>query len=264
VTEQLLETTNLSRTFTLAKVRRASRGNSAAQRHALVNLNLSIASGDRLGIVGESGSGKTTLVRLLLGLDKPTTGNVKFRGQELTEGKMPWLRKEVQIVFQDPRSSLDPRMKISEIIREPLVCLGITEDHDARITQVLTSVGLDVAMRDRYPHELSGGQRQRVAIARALAPRPTVLIADEPVSALDVLVRDQILDLISNLTQELGLTLILVSHDLSVIARLCDRVVVMKDGHVVESGNTREVFDSPKHEFTQSLITAIPRLPDLL
>jgi peptide/nickel transport system ATP-binding protein len=119
-------------------------------------------------------------------------------------------------------------------------------------------------MRDRYPHELSGGQRQRVAIARALAPRPTVLIADEPVSALDVLVRDQILDLISNLTQELGLTLILVSHDLSVIARLCDRVVVMKDGHVVESGNTREVFDSPKHEFTQSLIAAIPRLPDLL
>jgi ABC-type glutathione transport system ATPase component len=264
VTKQLLETTNLSRTFTLAKVGRASRGNSAAQRHALVNLNLSIASGDRLGIVGESGSGKTTLVRLLLGLDKPTTGNVKFRGQELTEGKMPWLRKEVQIVFQDPRSSLDPRMKISEIIREPLVCLGITEDHDARITQVLTSVGLDVAMRDRYPHELSGGQRQRVAIARALAPRPTVLIADEPVSALDVLVRDQILDLISNLTRELGLTLILVSHDLSVIARLCDRVVVMKDGHVVESGNTREVFDSPKHEFTQSLITAIPRLPDLL
>jgi peptide/nickel transport system ATP-binding protein len=198
-----------------------------------------------------------------LGLDKPTTGCVKFRGQELTEGKMPWLRKEVQIVFQDPRSSLDPRMKISEIIREPLVCLGIEGDHDFRINEVLTSVGLDVAMRHRYPHELSGGQRQRVAIARALAPRPTVLIADEPVSALDVLVRDQILDLISHLTKELGLTLILVSHDLSVIARLCDRVIVMKDGHVVESGNTREVFDFPQHEFTQSLISAIPRLPDL-
>jgi peptide/nickel transport system ATP-binding protein len=198
-----------------------------------------------------------------LGLDKPTTGCVKFRGQELTEGKMPWLRKEVQIVFQDPRSSLDPRMKISEIIREPLVCLGMEGDHDSRINAVLTSVGLDVAMRHRYPHELSGGQRQRVAIARALAPRPTVLIADEPVSALDVLVRDQILDLISHLTKELGLTLILVSHDLSVIARLCDRVIVMKDGHVVESGNTREVFDFPQHEFTQSLISAIPRLPDL-
>ncbi len=262
--QHLLETKNLSRTFKLAKVGRKAKGNSAALRYALVGLDLSIAAGDRLGIVGESGSGKTTLVRLLLGLDKPTTGSVEFRGQELSAGKMPWLRKEVQIVFQDPRSSLDPRMKISEIIREPLVCLNIDEDHEARINEVLASVGLDIGMRERYPHELSGGQRQRVAIARALAPRPTVLIADEPVSALDVLVRDQILDLISNLTKDLGLTLILVSHDLSVIARLCDRVIVMKDGHVVESGKTREVFNSPKHEFTHSLIAAIPRLPDLL
>ncbi|TRZ85910.1 MAG: ABC transporter ATP-binding protein [Streptomycetaceae bacterium] len=259
--QPLLEAINLSRTYKLAK---GSAGKGKAFRHALVEMNLSINTGDRIGIVGESGSGKTTLVRLLLGLDTPTSGSVEFKGQTLISGKMPWLRKDVQIVFQDPRSSLDPRMKISEIIREPLVCLGIDEDHDARIDEVLDSVGLERAMRDRYPHELSGGQRQRVAIARALAPRPGVLIADEPVSALDVLVRDQILELIAQLTDKLGLTLILVSHDLSVIARLCNRVIVMKDGAVVESGNTREVFDRPAHEFTRALIGAIPRLPESL
>ena len=259
MSQLVLEAKNLSRTYKVAK---GASGSGRALRHALIDMNMKINSGDRVGIVGESGSGKTTLVRLLLGLDTPTSGSVEFKGQALIAGKMPWLRKEVQIVFQDPRSSLDPRMKISEIIREPLVCLNIQEDHNARIDEVLDSVGLDRAMRDRYPHELSGGQRQRVAIARALAPRPTVLIADEPVSALDVLVRDQILELIAALTNSLGITLILVSHDLSVIARLCDRVIVMKDGVVVESGNTRQVFDAPAHEFTRALITAIPRLPE--
>jgi len=261
MSQLVLETKDLSRTYKLAK---GASGSGKALRHALIDLNISVNAGDRLGIVGESGSGKTTLVRLLLGLDTPTSGSVEFKGQTLVAGKMPWLRKEVQIVFQDPRSSLDPRMKISEIIREPLVCLGINEDHDARINEVLQSVGLEQAMRERYPHELSGGQRQRVAIARALAPRPTVLIADEPVSALDVLVRDQILELIAELTKNLGITLILVSHDLSVIARLCDRVIVMKDGVVVESGNTRQVFDNPTHAFTRALIAAIPRLPQSL
>jgi ABC-type glutathione transport system ATPase component len=254
----LLETSGLSRTFRLP---RTGFGSTRAERRALIDMNLTISAGDRLGVVGESGSGKTTLMKLLLALDSPTSGTVAFRGETLPIADMARFRRAVQVVFQDPRSSLNPRMSIADIVREPLECLGIEGNHNERIDEVLEAVGLGAAMRSRYPHELSGGQRQRVAIARALAPRPEILIADEPVSALDVLVRDEILELMQGLTASLGLTLIMVSHDLSVIARLCDDVIVMQDGVAVERGKTAEVFSRPSHPFTVSLISAVPRLP---
>lgn len=260
MSDVVLEARALSRTYRLPRTGLTS---TRAERHALIDMNLVVCAGDRLGVVGESGSGKTTLAKLLLGLDTPTSGTVEFRGQILPLADMSKFRREVQVVFQDPRSSLNPRMKVEQIIIEPLESLNVAEDHSSRIDAVLDQVGLERDMRTRYPHELSGGQRQRVAIARALAPRPTVLIADEPVSALDVLVRDEILQLLAGLINDLGLTLILISHDLSVIARLCDKVVVMQHGRAVETGLTATVFHSPQHEFTAQLIAAVPRLPKM-
>ena len=255
----LLEAVQLTRTYALP---RTGLGAARATRRALIDMNLEIHSGARVGIVGESGSGKTTLARLLLALDSPTSGCVRFRGETLPLKDMGDFRRAVQVVFQDPRSSLNPRMRVADIVREPLECLNVEGHHSARIKEVLEAVGLPGDVESRYPHELSGGQRQRVAIARALAPRPSVLIADEPVSALDVLVRDEILALLANLTQHLGLTLVLISHDLSVIARLCDEVVVMQNGLAVERGATHDVFRRPQHPFTQKLIAAVPRLPE--
>ena len=254
----ILEAVKLSRLFRLPRI---GFGKERAMRLALVDVDLQVNQGARLGIVGESGSGKTTLARLLLGLDTPTAGFVKFRNEPLAGQDMHLFRRDVQVVFQDPRSSLNPRMSVETIIGEPLECLNVSGDQTARIEEVLAAVGLPLDLRHRFAHELSGGQRQRVAIARALAPHPKVLIADEPVSALDVLVRDEILSLLAGLTDNLGLTLILISHDLSVIARLCDDVVVMQDGVIVERGKTADVFRFPQHEFTRKLIAAVPRLP---
>ena len=254
----ILEAVKLSRLFRLPRI---GFGKERAMRLALVDVDLQVNQGARLGIVGESGSGKTTLARLLLGLDTPTAGFVKFRNEPLAGQDMHQFRRDVQVVFQDPRSSLNPRMSVETIIGEPLECLNVSGDQTARIEEVLAAVGLPLDLRLRFAHELSGGQRQRVAIARALAPYPKVLIADEPVSALDVLVRDEILSLLAGLTDNLGLTLILISHDLSVIARLCDDVVVMQDGVIVERGRTADVFRFPQHEFTRKLIAAVPRLP---
>jgi ABC-type glutathione transport system ATPase component len=254
----ILEAVKLSRLFRLPRI---GFGKERAMRLALVDVDLQVNQGARLGIVGESGSGKTTLARLLLGLDTPTAGFVKFRNEPLAGQDMHLFRRDVQVVFQDPRSSLNPRMSVETIIGEPLECLNVSGDQTARIEEVLAAVGLPLDLRHRFAHELSGGQRQRVAIARALAPHPKVLIADEPVSALDVLVRDEILSLLAGLTDNLGLTLILISHDLSVIARLCDDVVVMQDGVIVERGRTADVFRFPQHEFTRKLIAAVPRLP---
>ena len=254
----ILEAVKLSRSFRLP---RTGFGKERAMRLALVDIDLQIHQGARLGIVGESGSGKTTLARLLLGLDTPTAGFVKFRNEPLVGQDMHQFRRDVQVVFQDPRSSLNPRMSVENIIREPLECLNVPGDQTARIEEVLAAVGLPLDLRHRFAHELSGGQRQRVAIARALAPHPKVLIADEPVSALDVLVRDEILGLLAGLTDDLGLTLILISHDLSVIARLCEDVVVMQNGVIAERGKTADVFQFPQHEFTKKLIAAVPRLP---
>ncbi len=207
---------------------------------------------DTLGIVGESGSGKTTLVKLLLGLERPDSGRVTYTGQSL--------RREVQVVFQDPASALDPRMRVDDTILEPLRILRIEGDHRARLHELLDAVGLPRASAKRYPHEFSGGQRQRIAIARALAPRPRVLIGDEPVSALDVSVRAQILNLLEDLRVDFQLTLVLVSHDLSVVRHMTDRVVVIREGKIVEEGPTRDVFKAPQHAYTRLLLDSIPRL----
>ena len=260
MSDSLFEVKSLCRDF---KLPRSALSGARPVRHAVADLNLKIEIGDRLGVVGESGSGKTTLAKILLNLDKPTSGSISFKGQQLSNSDMSIFRREVQIIFQDPRSSLDPRRTIEEILREPLECLNFQQDHQSRINKVLQQVELDASIRSRYPHELSGGQRQRVAIARALAAQPSVLIADEPVSALDVLVREEILQLMSELIESLNLTLVLISHDLSVITRLCKTVVVMQQGRIVEAGNTQDVFANPQHQFTKDLIAAVPRLPTL-
>jgi len=231
--------------------------------HALHAVSFSLLSGQSLGIVGESGAGKSTILSLLLGLEKPSAGAVFFHGRPVDpadRARMSSLRREVQVVFQDPRTSLDPRMRVGAIIAEPLRAQRIPGDHAAAVRGALESVGLDPSMAGRYPREFSGGQRQRIAIARALAPRPKVLIADEPVSALDVSVRTKILDLIESLKGRLGLTLVLVSHDLAVVGRLCDQILVLKDGRIVESGATRALFSNPRSAYTRRLLDSVPTL----
>jgi peptide/nickel transport system ATP-binding protein len=219
---------------------------------AVDDVSFALRRMETLGIVGESGSGKTTLIKLLLGLEAPDAGTVTYFGQSL--------RRDVQVVFQDPASALDPRMRVDNIILEPLHVLGIAGDRQARLRELLDAVGLPAASARRYPHEFSGGQRQRIAIARALAPRPDVLIGDEPVSALDVSVRAQILNLLEDLRVGFQLTLVLVSHDLSVVRHMTDRVLVMQHGRVVEEGDTRSVFRSPRNAYTRLLLDSIPRL----
>ena len=219
---------------------------------AVDDVSFELAREETLGIVGESGSGKTTLMKLLLGLERPDAGIVHYLGGAL--------HREVQIVFQDPASALDPRMRVDQIILEPLQVLRIGGDHRQRLAELMDAVGLPMAYARRYPHEFSGGQRQRIAIARALAPHPRVLIGDEPVSALDVSVRAQILNLLEDLRVNFQLTLILVSHDLSVVRHMTDRVLVMQHGRVVEEGRTRDVFRSPANAYTRLLLDSIPRL----
>ena len=219
---------------------------------AVDDVSFDLLREETLGVVGESGSGKTTLMKLLLGLERPDQGSVSYLG--------PSLRRDVQVVFQDPASALDPRMRVDQIIMEPLRVLRLQEDPRTRLAELMDAVGLPLAYARRYPHEFSGGQRQRIAIARALAPRPRVLIGDEPVSALDVSVRAQILNLLEDLRVGFQLTLVLVSHDLSVVRHMTDRVLVMCQGRVVEDGATREVFRAPQHAYTRLLLDSIPRL----
>ena len=258
----LLVADGLNRSFPLP--RRTLFG-ASARRDAVRHASFTLAEGGRLGIVGESGSGKSTLLRLLLALDRPDSGTVTFRGRDVRVGKpaaLHWLRREVQVVFQDPRGSLDPRMRVREIIAEPLECLGVEEDHQARIAEVLAEVGLEPDAATRYPHQFSGGQRQRIAIARALAPRPAVLVGDEPFSALDASVREKIIDLVADLAARLNLSLILVSHDIGVVHRLCDQLLVLRDGEIVEQGPSTTVLRAPSHPYTRALLRAVPRLPD--
>jgi ABC-type glutathione transport system ATPase component len=260
VTDPILEAVDLVRDYRLP---RRSLRQPAPIRHALRGVSLAVHPGDRLGIVGESGSGKTTLARLLVGLDRPTAGDVRFEGQSIVgrrERDLRHLRSSVQMVFQDPMGSLDPRMTVGAIVAEPLAGLNLTGDHAARVTELLDAVGLPSGAARRYPHQFSGGQRQRIAIARALAPRPRVLVADEPVSALDVSVRAQVLNLLLDLVDDLRLTVVLVSHDLSVVRFLCDRVAVLYRGEVVEAGETERVYDDPQDDYTKALLAAVPTI----
>jgi len=245
----LFELHGVSKAYRLPRTSLLRRGALVA---AVDGVGFELGEGETLGVVGESGSGKTTLIRLMLGLVKPDRGEVVYHGGSL--------RREVQVVFQDPVSALDPRMRVGEIVLEPLRVLRIGGDRRARLAELLDAVGLPASAARRYPHEFSGGQRQRIAIARALAPRPRVLLADEPVSALDVSVRAQILNLLENLRLGYRLTLVLVSHDLSVVRQMSDRVLVMHRGRVVEAGPTPELFRAPRDPYTRSLLDSVPRL----
>jgi len=230
--------------------------------HALRGASFDVEYGERFGIVGESGCGKSTLLRIISGLDRPTTGSVLVEGTDITglpERKLRFMRERLQLVFQDPMGSLDPRMRVGDIIAEPLIAQGHRRQR-ARVEELLESVGLRREAVDRYPHQFSGGQRQRISIARALAPKPKIIVADEPVSALDVSVRAQVLNLIVDLVDQLGLTLVFVSHDLSVIRRVCSRVAVIYQGEIVEIGPIEQIYDNPQHPYTRKLIGAVPTL----
>jgi ABC-type glutathione transport system ATPase component len=230
--------------------------------HAVRGVSFDIAAGQRFGLVGESGSGKSTLIRMLAALDHPTDGTIEFEGRAISgqsERKLGFLRQNLQVVFQDPMGSLDPRMRVRDIIAEPLVAQRQPAPA-TRIRELLDAVGLPDDAGDRYPHQFSGGQRQRISIARALSTRPKVLVADEPVSALDVSVRAQILNLLADLVDEYALTLVFVSHDLSVVRHVCDTIAVMHHGQLVEIGPTEQVHDRPSHAYTKRLVAAVPTL----
>ena len=230
---------------------------------AVNDVSFDIYQGEIVGLVGESGSGKSTTGRSILQLLPVTSGSVKFKGEELTTMRAKQLaamRRHMQMIFQDPYASLNPRMTVLDILSEPLLFHGIADKGDV-LEQVITlmdDVGLDHSSLRKYPHEFSGGQRQRIAIGRALATKPELVIADEPVSALDVTIQSQILELILSLVKKHNLTMLFISHDLSVVRRLCDRVIVMNHGKIVEAGNTEELYTQPAHNYTQSLLSAIP------
>ena len=231
--------------------------------HALDGVSLTIAAGELVALVGESGSGKTTLARCILGLATPTSGTISLDGQDLTTSRGKELRdfrRRVQPVFQDPYASLDPRWSVAQTIREPLDAykVGTSQERDARVTQLLDRVGLPAGTAQRRPHELSGGQRQRVGIAAALALEPDLIVADEPVSALDVSVQAQILNLLTDLNRDLGVAILLITHDLAVVEHICDRAVVMYLGLVAEEGPVDLLFGDPEHPYTQALMAAIP------
>jgi ABC-type oligopeptide transport system ATPase subunit len=230
---------------------------------AVDDVSLAIEKGETFGLVGESGSGKTTTGRCILRLIEPTSGSVAFDGRNvlaLTPAELRQIRREMQIVFQDPYSSLNPRMRIGRIIEEPLAIhgSGTKEQREARVRELLALVGLDVSHAARYPHEFSGGQRQRVGIARALALNPSFIVADEPVSSLDVSVQAQVINLLMDLQQALGLTYLFIAHDLRLVRHICTRTAVMYRGRIVEMGPTVAVFDQPAHPYTRALLAALP------
>lgn len=233
---------------------------------ALDGINLSICEGKTMGLVGESGCGKSTLGRCIVRLETTTEGSITFKGEDisgLSAGRMKELRKEVQMVFQDPYSSLNPRKTIEQIILEPFIIHDMYDPPKRRkkVLELLDIVGLRSDMAKRYPHELSGGQRQRISIARALALRPKLIVADEPVSGLDVSIQAQILNLLMDLQEEFGLTYLFISHDLSVVRHVCDNVAVMYLGHIVEEASKETIFNNPSHPYTKALIRSVP-IPD--
>lgn len=232
----------------------------ASEVHAVRGVSFDVRPGQRFGLVGESGSGKSTLIRMLAALDHPTSGRIEFEGSRISgmpERRLRFLRRRLQVVFQDPMGSLDPRMRVRDVIAEPLIAQREPAPPE-RIRELLAAVRLPGDSGDRYPHQFSGGQRQRISIARALSTRPSVLVADEPVSALDVSVRAQILNLLADLADEYSLTVVFVSHDLAVVRHLCDTIAVLHHGEVVELGPADEVYERPEHPYTKRLVAAVP------
>ena len=233
---------------------------------AVQEVSFDLEKGETLGLVGESGCGKSTLARTIIRLEEPTSGSVLFKGRDLAElsrSELFLLRRDIQMIFQDPYSSLNPRMTVGEIVRDPLIVhkMGRGVEQVERVRELLRRVGLSADLMERYPHEFSGGQRQRVGVARALALDPKIIIADEPVSALDVSIQSQVLNLLVSLQKDLGLTYLFISHDLSVVEYISDRIAVMYLGRIVEMGKTEEIFARPAHPYTRALMEAIP-VPD--
>jgi len=230
---------------------------------AVSRVSLTLRQGETLGLVGESGCGKSTLARLILGLEKPTSGDIHYRGGRLDEWRRLDLRRRMQMIFQDPFASLNPRQKIGDIVEEgPLIHhMGSRKERKEAVLQLLGMVGLSPEYANRYPHEFSGGQRQRVAIARALALHPELVVCDEPVSALDVSIQAQVLELLADMRKRFDLTYLFISHDLSVVGHVCERAAVMYLGSLVEEGPTESMFADPLHPYTKALLAAAP-IPD--
>ena len=263
MSEALLEVRNLVKHF---PVHTGFRGPTLSVK-AVDGVSFTLNRGETLGLVGESGCGKTTTGRCVLQLERPTSGEVVFEGTELTklsDSKLRGMRRRMQVIFQDPYSSLNPRMTVGQILTEPLKVHGLIKDkakQAARVRELLTQVGLLPQHARRYPHQMSGGQRQRVGIARALAMEPSLIVCDEPVSALDVSIQAQIVNLLEDLQKRLGLTYLFIAHDLSVVRHISDRVVVMYLGKVVEIADRRSLYEEPLHPYTKALLSAVP-IPD--
>jgi ABC-type glutathione transport system ATPase component len=261
----LLEIRNLTKVFPHGES--PFGGKSRGEVRAVDDVSLDIYAGETLGLVGESGSGKSTLGRLILRLIEPTSGAVRFEGRDLlaaSRGEMRTLRRDMQIIFQDPFASLDPRFRVEDIIAEPLIIHGNSRGNqskpEVRVSELLRAVGLDESARTRYPHEFSGGQRQRIGIARALALRPKFMVCDEPVSALDVSVAAQIVNLLAQLQRDFGLTYLFISHSMPVVRYLSTRIAVMYRGKIVEVGESAQITERPAHSYTRSLLDATPEL----
>jgi oligopeptide transport system ATP-binding protein len=257
MTNPLLSVSGLKKQFSTGR-----RG--AAPVKAVDDVSFDIEEGQTMGLVGESGCGKSTTGRSVLRLIEPTAGKIEFMGQDLTalgSSSLRTMRRNMQMVFQDPFASLNPRMTIGQVLEEPLIVHKLFDraSRKRKVADILDVVGLSPSYADRHPHEFSGGQRQRVGIARAIITRPKLVVADEPVSALDVSIQAQILNLLQDLQQELGLTYLFVSHDLAVIRHVSDRIGVMYLGRMVESGSCESVYSAPKHPYTRALLSAIPR-----
>jgi ABC-type glutathione transport system ATPase component len=257
----LLQVDNLVREYSLP---RQSLFGAPGKVQALNGVSFTIEEGRSLGIVGESGSGKSTLARLVMALDTPTAGSVKLLGRDLhalPREELRQARRDIQMVFQDPYGSLDPHQTIAQIVTEPLTAHGDSSRDElrSRAAEVLESVGLRASDLRRYPHEFSGGQRQRIAIARALITRPRLIVADEPVSALDVSVQAQVLNLMQDLQAQFGITYMLISHDLAVVHQLCDEVAVLWQGRIVEQGPPERLFRAAEHPYTRALLDAVPK-----
>jgi oligopeptide transport system ATP-binding protein len=259
----LLEISNLTKVFALGES--VFGGGTTREVRAVDDVTLDIQSGETLGLVGESGSGKSTLGRLVLRLIEPTSGKIVFEGHDLvaaSHGEMRRLRRDMQVIFQDPFGSLDPRMRVEDVISEPLIIHETlsADARRARVAELLRAVGLDQSAMRRFPHEFSGGQRQRIGIARALALHPKFIVADEPVSALDVSVGAQIVNLLAQLQREFGLTYLFISHSMPVVRYLATRIAVMYRGKIVEVGTTEQITEHPKHAYTRSLLEATPEV----